>query len=81
MFGYPELDDIEKILNAPLNKEPFEKIEDFDSNSDSDNEDKKKKGSIKKEDLAYYMANDASAFMGEPSRFTIRGISEEEKKE
>ena len=81
MFGYPELDDIEKTLNAPMNKEPFEKVDYIDSGSDSDKEEKKKKVSIKKEDLAYYMANDASAFMGEPARFSIRGISEEEKKE
>jgi len=74
LFGYPGFDDIEKTLTAPLKKEAFEKIDDVDS-SDSDKEEKKK-NSIKKDELA------ASAFMGEPSHFSMRGtLGEEEKME
>lgn len=76
LFNYPEYDDIEKTLSGPKKKmDEFEKVDKVDSSDSDNNSDREKKKSIKKEDLAYYLANDASAYMGEERRFKM----EEEK--
>ena len=71
-------------MKNPLTTEPFEKIDYEDSNSDSDKEDKAKnvKNDINNDDYAHYFTNDATIYMGgQNSDFSLRGFSEEEKKE
>jgi len=85
LFGYPELDDVEKTLKSQLNEDIFEKINYEDSDSDSDKE-VKKKNSLNTDGLAYCglaycLEKDKSgAFKKEPSSFTIKGMSSEEEK-